>query len=72
MVLTMDEGDEPIVAGDDAGPEDQAPWRKGWIMVDPEKPLYGKVHACVLLRKVNDAMNGDRDAMPALDNEYDP
>jgi hypothetical protein len=72
MTSEPDREDKAAPDGEGPQPQEQQQWRQGWVTVDPSKPLYGRVHACVLLRKVNDAMHGDSVAMPALDDEYVP
>jgi hypothetical protein len=69
----MDEKDRASLKDDEKTPAEAPKWRQGWVTVDPDSLHYGTVHACAILRKVNDALHGDVEAMaPLSDDGYEP
>lgn len=45
-------------SGDKEEKKPTVPEPDNMVRYDPDRPLYGHRHVCVLLRKVSDALNG--------------
>jgi len=43
---------------------------EGLMIYNPDELIYQKLHACVYLRKVSDALHGEELEPPDSDNEY--
>ena len=73
-MVEPDDKDEALAAGDESPREETPEWRRNWVTVDPTKARFGKAHACVVLRQVNDALHGHTEAEAVLQPyaDYEP